>query len=66
LGTKSTYQDDCILLLKSLNDITEEDYEEYSALNETFWDYLRSRGYACPYLNYSVEELINMKYLKLI
>ncbi len=29
-------------------------------------DLLRSRGYALPYLNYSVEQLIELKWIKLI
>jgi hypothetical protein len=36
------------------------------ALNHEAIDYLRSRGYALPYLNFSVKDLVSFGWVKLI
>lgn len=68
------------ILLKPLSLISDEDAEAIGfssgeSARTTFLkslgalrieaDYLRSKGYALPYLNYSVEDLIQMNWIKL-
>lgn len=66
-----------ILLLKPLSSISDEDKAELNKFRnwlpehgtKVFYmdeaDYLRSKGYALPYMQYSVEDLVNMGWIKL-
>ena len=45
------------------------DFSEYVIISEDFvfyTDYLRSKGYALPFMEYSVEELVKMGWVQLI
>jgi hypothetical protein len=62
------------LLLKSISNITDYEREYCHSLVKGFHhnfqqnqiDYLRSRGYAVPFMEFSVQELVSLGWIKLI
>ncbi|MFY7988084.1 MAG: hypothetical protein ACOVNP_04320 [Flavobacterium sp.] len=43
-----------------------EDYKSIGFLDQSEVDFLRSKGYAVPYMQYSVDELIKMGWVQLV
>lgn len=73
----SISEEDAIEAAKILNTNTEYGFDLEDYLSDYEWnniaplealnvyDYLRSKGYAVPYLNYSVEDLIKLGWIRL-
>lgn len=57
---------DAHLLLKPLSAITDEDAIKVAKIEGYTYDYLRSRGYALPFMGISVEQQIEAGWIKLI
>ena len=43
-----------------------EDYKSIGFLEQSEVDFLRSKGYAVPFMNYSVEDLVKMGWVQLV
>ena len=43
-----------------------EDYKSIDFLEQSEVDFLRSKGYAVPFMNYSVEDLVKMGWVQLV
>ena len=64
--TETTPIEKTILELKSLSEITDEDRDDMSSvLIHNYVDYFRLKGYAVPWLDLTIEDLIDYKWIQI-
>ena len=65
-GTDGVFKD-FVLILRSMNSVTQEEIDEYTSYSSLFdiIDWQRSKGFATPWMGLSVEDIVKFGWIKI-